>query len=568
MARSWFGGTGADWIAGVYEFAGQRLPALEASTAEVWTDRAAAGGRQVTDLLDVNGAAMSTVTSDVNGQVPAFQAEDGLNDRVLLSVDHGVSGVWLLNTDGTAAAAARVGAEAAATTATNAAGDAITYRDAAQAAADAAVAPTDTQVASLIPDLNTATGAGLAAAFAGRSALVSDVNEWALASVSHIDHLAGVATKLQQAPYRRFNITGLGHSLLFGYWSNDDASQPESDPRIRQRGTYRVAQQNLCRRFGVPDPGEGIILNSDTRVTQSGTQAIGSTGITMGPPGGYRLADTGDTLTLTLTEKGVTEIWVHGWQENDAKCGPWTYTIDGGADQICTTAQGFPTNQTDYDYTVKIRGLSPDSLHTLVIKGATGNQIDIAGFSVWGDPTRGIAFSRMAVGGGYLNTAVYLSTGAQNPRSNRLTLLRPETDLLVIQYGTNEMTVSGQAAGHTPTTYSAQLTDFVNVATNTYNIPVLLVSSNYHNPSAGVVGTYGEDAFYNVHETIAAANPKVAHWDWRDLPEFASYSTALANGLMYGTDAIHTSSKGALLCGLAFEAIIASLAGNRIAPLA
>jgi hypothetical protein len=400
--------------------------------------------------------------------------------------------------------------------------------------------------------------ADLDAALGASTVLAGDVRTWALASVSHIDHIAPVGDDLARCSFDRFNITGLGHSLMFGYWANDDGTFLDgSDPRLRQRGYARRSQERLCRRFGVTDPGEGVILMADSRVTTGGATGVGSLGITKNSPGGYRMHNTnGLTVTLTLDTPGVEEVWVHGWQQTDGECNPWYYTIDGGSDILCTTAQGFPTSGSDLDYTVKIRGLDPAEPHTIVIKSAVGNLIDLAGFSAWGDPTAGIAFNRQSVGGAYLDSAIYAMADGGNPRPNRLTVGRADTDLLVIQYGTNEMTTTGEGTGHTPALYETLLEDFLGYVTTTLNKRVLLVSTCEHD--SGALDSYTEDDYYDIHESIAAANSKVAHWDWRLLPELADYATADAAGLMY--DDIHLNAKGHALVGLAFEHIIASLA--------
>lgn len=72
MARSTFGGTTADFVSVVGP--GGVVRAVP-STVKLYT--AKTGGTQITDLL-VGGVAATTVTADINGQLPEFQGPDGV----------------------------------------------------------------------------------------------------------------------------------------------------------------------------------------------------------------------------------------------------------------------------------------------------------------------------------------------------------------------------------------------------------------------------------------------------------------------------------------------------------
>lgn len=365
--------------------------------------------------------------------------------------------------------------------------------------------------------------------------------------ISYPEHLAHTKLALAQANFRQCNITVCGNSITAGYFANDTSSTDW--PVFRERGYAGQLRKRLESVYGTV--GEGVILCNDSRVTYSGAQSIGSTGITMA--GGLRISNTGQTVTLVT--QACTDVWVHGWWESDAKCAAFRYTVDGGSTQTASiSALG-----NDADYTVKITGLA-NTTHTIVILPASTatKQIDIAGFSVFGaDTIRGVVVNRMGEGGGYVDTMFFpmSNTGAQ-PRSNRLTFGRTQTDLAILAFGANESSQTGEGISWTPDRYRTALLDVVTYLTDTYGCDVLLASLVRQNPSQ--VSSLTEQAFYSIHEEIAAANPRVAHWDLSRNARWATYSAADDAGLLH--DNVHP--------GLAGHSDIASLLSRVITALA
>ncbi|MBQ0917446.1 SGNH/GDSL hydrolase family protein [Hydrogenophaga aromaticivorans] len=341
--------------------------------------------------------------------------------------------------------------------------------------------------------------------------------------VEHRDHLSRFDTAMSQSLYSRVGITICGNSITQGYYANDVVTP--NNPVFEQRGFCGQLRDRFALANGTV--GIGAITFADSRCTLGGGANLNeSIGLTRA--GGARINAVGETATLTLTEP-ATEIWVHGWWESDAKCEAWTYSVDGAADETASiSALG-----SDKDYTVKITGLS-NATHTLVIKPAATptKQVDIAGFSVFSSSqSGGIVVNRFGKGGGYLESLFYpMSNVGANPRSNRLTFGRTETDLAVLAFGANEASVTGEGVAWTPTRYRTALLDLVNYLTDTYGCSVLLASLVRQNPTQ--VGSYGEEAFYDIHREIANDNQHVAHFDLSLSDKWATYSAASAAGLL------------------------------------
>jgi hypothetical protein len=351
--------------------------------------------------------------------------------------------------------------------------------------------------------------------------------------VSGTEKLNGWRAAVSRARFRQANILIIGNSITEGFYANDTVAT--NLPVFRERGMCAQLRYLISEHYG-GDPGQGIVLCTDTRVVGAGGATLyGSLGISAA--GGYRISNTGQTVTLTTTE-ACTDIWIHGWWE-DSRCEAFIYTVDGGGDQTSP----FAGPATDTDFTVKLTGLS-NTTHTIVIKPAATPtaQVDIAGFSIFNAGTTSkVAVHRIGQGGAYFDSMIYpmTDTGA-NPRSNRLTLGRPVTDLCVLAFGANEASTAGEAASWTPARYETALRDFIGYAAGTYGCDVLLASLNRQNPSQ--VGSYGEQAFYDVHAEIAADTARVAHFDLTIAPQWASYAAASAAGLMQ--DNVHPNHAG------------------------
>lgn len=343
-------------------------------------------------------------------------------------------------------------------------------------------------------------------------------------AITYPEHLTISRRKMAAALYRPFNITCIGNSITFGQYAGDVGTVDQN--LLRYRGWVGQLRALFSPRYGTV--GEGVIQMADTRVTQSGAQAVASIGVTRATPGGYRLDADADWVEFSTVEN-APEVWSHGWWESDAKCpNSFLYTVDGGADQTLTIG---PLG-TDKDWTAKITGLS-DAPHVIRIKGVTGKQLDLAGFQIARPNSNGggVRLHRLAQSGGYLNTVFFNTGDSGNIRSDRLTLGRPATDLLILAFGVNEASTSGETAGHTPAAYESDLRRIVTYATGTYGCDVLLLSTGRRDPTQ--VHSAGDEAFFGVHEEIAAENSRVAHLDMKRL--WGTYAQASAAGLMYDT---------------------------------
>lgn len=352
-------------------------------------------------------------------------------------------------------------------------------------------------------------------------------------ALSHPSHLNRWWKALSLAEFKRATIVAEGNSLVQGQRS--DNGESATDAYYRKRGFAGQMRNQLASMFW--EVGEGVILNSDPRVVKSGTLAIPSIGITASGQG-YRINGAGQYMEITVDD--AAELWVHVLWESASNNGPLAYQINGGA-----------VVQTDYlpadgtDYTVKIRGLllgTPNVIRILPNTTTATKQINVEGFSSWVDTRdRGVAFHRMAIGGGRLSDQFYANANAANPRHDRITIGQFAPSLNIFVFGANELSTAGQALGHTPTTYYNLLKEKVTYCTDTVGCAVLLASLVRFDP-AQVSGTYTEQQFYDVHEQIASENKHCAHFDLARIPRWSSFAQATRNNLMF--DTIHPRVNG------------------------
>ena len=347
--------------------------------------------------------------------------------------------------------------------------------------------------------------------------------------IQNQDKIRYFSNKLKKSLFEPCGITVVGNSLTEGFYANDALTTDNA--AFRTRGYVAQARDRLANNYS--EVGEGVIMCVDDRVVSVGATLNASLGITR--QGGYRISNSGQTVTLTTPV--CTEVHIHGWWESDAKCEAFTYSVDGGGDQTASiSALG-----NDTDYTVVVSGLSLQ-VHTVVIKPAATvtKQVDIAGFSAFSDSSKGVQVNRLGKGGGYLSTMFYPTsdTGA-NPRSNRLTLGRTRTDLLVLAFGANESSVTGEGVGYTPAIYRAELIDLITYATDTFGCDVMFLTLGEQNPSQ--VGSFGEAAFYDIHTELSNSMDRVAHLNIRS-GQFETYQTAVDSGMMI--DNVHYNLSG------------------------
>lgn len=411
------------------------------------------------------------------------------------------------------------------------------------------------------------------------------------------EHLNRSRALMNAARDRTFRIACIGNSINFGCWSTN-AAVSLADPALaegpRLAGFNNRLRTSLNAAFGTTSPGEGVIINSDARVTSSGAQGVASLGITQSV--GLRLHEAGDSATLTTLAGDTSTICdIHFTHGDHTNYGPFRYQINGGAIQSVTdnvTANpltntalypmytGVAANNFESVGTYRITGLTPGVNVIKVMPDAGGLlYFDLAGWSLWDrDPdnsSHGISISQISASGSYLSSVVTATSppSSAQPRANMLTIGRALPDLMVFSFGANECSTTGQGLGHTPTNYRTILTDITNWCTNTYISPryskypltSLAVGNQYFynasNPdvtayNAGKVGCdvlllstgrrqppvsiYGQEAFVDVHEDLAQANPRIDHLDLGDI--WGDWTDANAAQRMF--DEVHPGSLG------------------------
>lgn len=417
------------------------------------------------------------------------------------------------------------------------------------------------------------------------------------AALSHPEHLAKSRVLLNACRDRTFRLACIGNSINFGCWSTGSVVSL-ADPALaegpRLGGFNNRLRRSLNAAFGTTSPGEGVIINSDARVTSSGAQSVASLGITQAV--GLRLHESSDHATLTtLAGDTSTIVDIHFTHGDHTQYGPFRYQINGGSVETVTDLvtsnplsntslypmyTGELSNNFESVGTYRITGLTPGVNVIKVMPDADGvHYFDLAGWSLWDrdpdDSSHGIAVNQISASGSYLSSVVISTTpaSASQPRHNMLTVGRSLPDLVVLSFGANEYSTTGEGLGHTPTNYNAILTDFVNWITTEYINPkyskypltsaaagnqyfynasnpdvtgysaskvgcdVLLVSTGRRQPP---VSSYGMDAFEAVHENLAATNSRVAHLNlgrvWGD------WTAADATQRMY--DVVHPGAIG------------------------
>jgi len=418
------------------------------------------------------------------------------------------------------------------------------------------------------------------------------------AALSYPQHLVRSRVLQNACRTRTFRMMTIGNSINFGCWSSGsvvDLGNPALAEPVRLGGFVNQLRRTMNDYYGTTSPGEGVIINSDARVTSSGAQGVASLGITNQV--GLRLLEASDHVTLTTLASDTSTICdVHFSHGNHTGYGEFRYQVNGGAIQTVTdqiTASpatntsllpmytGAFSNNFECVGTYRITGLTP-GVNTIKIMPAASGLIyfDHAGWSLWNrdpeDSSHGIAISQQSASGSYLSasvTPVVGSSATAQPRSAMLTVGRAAPDLVIISFGANEYSTTGESLGHTPASYQTALTDLVNWITNSYinprysKYPLTTAASGtqyYYNAantdvtgySANKVGadvllvstgrrqlpvsSYGMDAFEGVHENIAANNPRVAHLNlnrtWGD------WTAADTTQRMY--DAVHPNAIG------------------------
>lgn len=348
-------------------------------------------------------------------------------------------------------------------------------------------------------------------------------------------NLAASARLLRAARYRPFNLAVAGNSIVVGQYAENVGTIDDSV--LRHRGFVGQMRSLFAERYGAP--GEGVVILGDSRVTKSGASNISTTGITQNT--GMRLDAAAEYVEIATGEP-CTEVWIHGWWESDAKCpNSIFYTVDGGGS---TEAVIGPLGSDKY-WTYKITGLS-DAAHTIRVTGQDAEQIDLAGFQLVNTLTDGggVRVHRYHSSGGYVSDAsgvFYLSTGtaASALRNRILTLgtgMAHSADLLVLAFGANEVTPTGESAGWTSTKYETELRSVVDYATATHGCDVLLVTTGRRTTGLGTNGEFDEA----IHAEIAADTARVAHLNVA--ADWGTWTQADAKGFMY--DTVHPNLTG------------------------
>lgn len=240
------------------------------------------------------------------------------------------------------------------------------------------------------------------------------------------EHLKRWRTRLASARFDQVHVMAVGDSITAGaYASNLSSTDAAAQAVWRERSWAPQLRALYAGRFG--DPGEGLILGSDPRVTNVGAANT----VSLGVAGHGKVFDTTDTLTYELP--ACTEIGIRGWWNSGSDV--FSYEVDGVGAVTTAPSSG------DQLYSVVITGLS-NTTHTLVLRhaGAGGKYSVISGVEAYQNTDRGVVVHRAGVSGAWL-ASFFQTTG-----SNLAKMCQPHfagMDLAIIEFGTNDGNTPG-----------------------------------------------------------------------------------------------------------------------------
>lgn len=367
---------------------------------------------------------------------------------------------------------------------------------------------------------------------------ISDATEAALEQIPegrkaliYPDHLSRWRSKLADARWEQAVIACYGDSITRGLYANNSSTTDE--PVFASRGWVGQLRARLAQQYG--DPGEGIILLSDPRVTKSGTSGAPWGG----PITSASLFENGDTATLTTPV--CTDIVIYGLWETNALSEPYTYSIDDGA---ATTSD--ISTAPSYTLTADVVTGLAETTHKVDIVGPETGRHVVSGVGCYLTRDSGVAVHRLGTSGGYLS-GVFLDTEASRDISLRANIDMLGVDLAIVAFGANE-SGAGQALGKTPETFASLLEDFVAEITGR-GASALIVAGPRRDPSS-LGSPYTDADFYSAAEAVAADNPHAAFFD------LARVWGGYADSADLYHDVIHPNRRGhSDIAKLVYEAI-------------
>lgn len=380
--------------------------------------------------------------------------------------------------------------------------------DAAQAAAEATAA-TALSASETVASATYARGDGTLAAsdgFGGSFASTSFIGPPYL--YKHAALAPWVKARGSQVSARA-EVLYIGDSTVAGIGSDNSASGTETTASILNSVPGQVRAMLAARTF--IDPGEGLIMPTDTRWSFGGGAALNG-GLTASGPLQRHINLTSASQTATLQLSGTDfEVW---WYKAGALAAP-SITIDGNAVTVAAGANG--------QNKIAIPAVA-DGSHTVVITGSSaGTRLSAA--VVRRNPTRGIGVHRMGIGG----TTADIGAGGALSTSGRADLFAAQFTnlnpaLVMIQFGINDW-----LAQVAPATYKANLQMMIGHVVTTLGKCVLLIDANEtgHDPA-----TYSikRAAYSQAMRELCDENSHVAYLSFPSL--LGTYEQVNGQGLM------------------------------------
>lgn len=345
---------------------------------------------------------------------------------------------------------------------------------------------------------------------------------------------------LGDAQYGVASIAVVGDSIATGAYSNNVAAQytAADEPIFATRGWVGLLRGLFAAQYG--DPGEGMILNSDKRVTYSGGAASNTTALGFHANGTQLSSGSAATVTVTLPACVAFDILM--WTPYGASAS-FTYTVDGGAP---ITAAASPATQ-NTAYAIPVTGLA-NATHTLVVNApASGGSTFWYGVKVKSAQSTGVQVHRLAKSGAKTPDALnigatdsFAGTGAVPARTykNMLGPVGANADLVVIALGSNDAALNSQNV--TPAMYKANLQSIITYITGTLNKCVLLYSDPRRPVPNGF--PYAENDYYAAMKQLSDENNHVAYLDV--LQSFGTYEQASTTDINRYADLVHPNRRG------------------------
>lgn len=395
------------------------------------------------------------------------------------------------------------------------------------------VEPTPEDFNTVIDAVNTH---GTSISTLGTSKADLALSAWGKRALSYPDHLDRWRYKLASARFQQPVVMCCGDSITAGAYANNVSSTDAAAQALwAERSWVPQLRALFADRYG--DPGEGIILGNDPRVTNSGA----TNAVSLGVAGQAKILDTTDTLTYALP--ACTDIVIHAWWNSGSDV--FSYELDGGAAVTTSASSG------DQPYTVTVSGLS-NTTHTLVLRfaGAAGKYSVISGVSAQKQTSAGVRVHRAGISGAWLES-YWNTTGTNLTKMCQVHFDGPGTDLAIIAFGTNDGSSTGQSAGVTPASFRARLETVVtNAVAAGADVLLLAVGERLQTT---LPGPYYPADFFTEMDDLASATDHVAYMDIGRV--WGTYAEASALGLMHDSSGHPSLTGHSDFAKLVYEAI-------------